>query len=820
MPSSHGPTFECARPNLYLAKPRTDKGRHIRRLLVANRGEIACRVVATAQALGIACIVVYTEEDRDSLHASVGQEAVCLGHASQGQQSPYQDINLLIRTALDVSADAVHPGYGYLSENAGFARAIVAAGLIWVGPSPESILALGDKREAKKFLLKNVPEAPLIPGYNGSSQDEAILAAEAERIGYPILIKAAAGGGGRGMRIVHHAGDLHEELNRAQSEALRSFGSSDCLLEKYIEHGKHIEIQIVGDASGDVLSLYERECSIQRRHQKVVEEAPSPWLPDTVRTKMVKTAQLIAKSMAYENAGTVEFMVDVRTGAFYFLEVNTRIQVEHPITEMTTGVDIVALQLYIASGGLLAEDDTLRDGIQSTFGHAIECRLCAEDPGKDFLPDSGLILRWTPGTEFLEHSERQGVRFETALQTGAKVSVFFDSMIAKIVVWAATRQEAISKMLNVLKHTVCIGVKTNQHFLQQCLLQSDFVDGTYSTQFISQHGLDLLHFVLPESFSDHAMRASIVPTLLARRVTPERRYRPFSSIRTGFRNQVHDQSNRLTDIVSVQSVATRPADDAELFFYINWLQGGNSADRDLYNIQPFSIQDPTLEAKKSRQDGESDSAPFIRYFRQIFANMSDSQESASPLTHKVRVVQSSYHKTVENTTATGSNKPGRLEWEISDLVVENDNRRQSYYVATSPLSGTAVDERRPRRLYCHIPALGTSIMLEQYSMLSFAESLRQYFRGRDALDSDPERTYKALMPCKVLRVMKQNGEAVKVGDVLLIVESMKMEMKVSAMADGLFRSTLATGDAVEEDSVLCQVLQEGPVGDQGGQGGQ
>ncbi|OQV08553.1 Carbamoyl-phosphate synthase L chain, domain-containing protein [Cladophialophora immunda] len=810
MSTSQNPSFESARPNLYLAKPRTDKGRHICRLLVANRGEIACRVVTTAQALGIACIVIYTEEDRDSLHATSGHEAVCLGHISQGQQNPYQDIDLLVQTALDVRADAVHPGYGYLSENADFARAIVAAGLIFVGPSPESISALGDKREAKRFLMMHVPEVPLIPGYNGSSQDQAVLAAEADRIGYPILIKAAGGGGGRGMRIVHRAEALYEELNRAQSEALRSFGSSDCLLEKYIENGKHIEIQIVGDASGDILSLYERECSIQRRHQKVIEEAPSPWLPDTARTKMVETARMIAKSMAYENAGTVEFMVDVRTGSFYFLEVNTRIQVEHPITEMTTRVDIVSLQLYVASGGLWVEDDTLKNGIKSTVGHAIECRLCAEDPAQDFLPDSGLILRWTPGTEFLEHSERQGVRFETALQTGAKISVFFDSMIAKIVVWAATRQEACSTMLSVLKHTVCIGVKTNQCFLQQCLLQPDFANGVYTTQFISQCGQALLNFAPSEAFFGHAMRTSIVPTLLLRHVAPKREYRSFSSVRTGFRNQTHDQSNRTTDIVSVQNIATTSIDSPELFFCINWLQRGSSAEIDMYNIHPFNTATSTLEVKKSHRDGEGNNASLIRHFHQIFANMPASQGSAPPPTCAARVIRSSYHQARENNT-TGSYTPSRLEWAIADFVVENDNRRHSYYVATSPLSRTPSNEERPRRLYCHVPALGTNIMLEQYSKLSFAESRRKYFRDVDAADvlhSNPERTYKALMPCKVLRIMKENGETVKAGDVLLIVESMKMEMKVSAMADGLFQCTLGTGDAVEEESVLCQVLQE------------
>jgi acetyl/propionyl-CoA carboxylase alpha subunit len=297
---------------------------------------------------------------------------------------------------------------------------------------------LGDKRSAKQYLLKHASQVPLIPGYNGSEQNLDRFLLEADRIGFPVLIKASAGGGGKGMRIVRERSQFTDELERAKSEAQRSFGSSDCILEKYIERSKHIEMQILGDRHGRVVSLLDRECSIQRRHQKVIEEAPSPWLSPELRERMSKTVILIGNLLEYESAGTVEFIVDIDTAKYYFLEVNTRIQVEHPITEEVVGLDIVAMQIYIAGGGRLDDLGYFNDGMAPQVGHAIECRLCAEDPSRDFMPDLGTIVRWTPATNILPASEIDHVRFETGIKTGSEISINFDSLVAKIVVWAPT----------------------------------------------------------------------------------------------------------------------------------------------------------------------------------------------------------------------------------------------------------------------------------------------------------------------------------------------------------------------------------------------
>lgn len=310
------------------------------------------------------------------MHVELADEAVCLGPIDQEDGNPHLNIELLIRIAKNVDADSIHPGYGYLSENSDFADKVLKANLIFIGPTPNAITTLGDKRTSKQILLARAPSISLIPGYNGSEQDLPTLTREAERIGFPIMIKASAGGGGKGMRIVHDRSELGDALTNAQSEAQKSFGSSDCILEKYIEKGKHIEIQILGDSYGTMISLLERDCSIQRRHQKVIEESPSPWLTQALRQELSEAACRIGELIEYQGAGTVEFMVDLITSEFYFLEVNARIQVEHPITEEVTGVDIVALQLYVAAGGRLTALPEMQNIEQR--GHAIECRLCAE----------------------------------------------------------------------------------------------------------------------------------------------------------------------------------------------------------------------------------------------------------------------------------------------------------------------------------------------------------------------------------------------------------------------------------------------------------
>jgi acetyl/propionyl-CoA carboxylase alpha subunit len=498
-------------------------------------------------------IVDMVPRDALSRHVSDADEALSVGSANQEGINPFLDIKLLIETALSVEADAIHPGYGYLSENADFADATRAAGLIFIGPSSKAMSTLGDKRTSKDYLREFAPQVPLIPGFSGSSQNVEDLEVAAAKIGFPVMLKASAGGGGRGMRIVYERSKLQSELGRATSEAARSFGSGDCILEKYIEAGKHIEIQIIGDSHGNVISLYDRECSIQRRHQKVIEETPSPWLSTLKRQEMSDVAVQIGQLLAYEGAGTVEFVVDVKDGKFYFLEVNTRLQVEHPITEEVTGLDIVSLQTFVAAGGSLASLPALQQVRQD--GHAIECRLCAEDPQRDFFPEHGTIRLWQPAPAPLADS--RDIRYETAVQTGSQISIYFDSMIAKIVVWAPTRSIAIEKMVKTLANTVCAGLRTNQLFLQSCLLHEKFRDPAYTTSFIPSHSQDLIKNPYHDRSSDLSAVLALIPSVFMRKaehtLTSTSAARPFQHVRRGFRNQRLIQSISIAILLRLQT---------------------------------------------------------------------------------------------------------------------------------------------------------------------------------------------------------------------------------------------------------------------------
>ena len=785
------------RAETFVARPPTlaDGTPRIRRLLIANRGEISCRVISTCKTLNITSIAVYTDEDRDSLHVQAADEAVCLGSIRQGQGNPHQNVGLIIQKALSNKADAIHPGYGYLSENAEFARRVKEANLIFVGPSPHAISVLGDKRQAKDFLMREAPAVPLIPGYSGTAQDVNTLEAEAEKIGFPVLIKAAAGGGGRGMRVVHEKVTFQEELSSAQSEAQRSFGSSDCLLEKYIERGKHIEVQIVGDSRGEIVSLFERECSIQRRHQKIIEESPSPWLAQNLRYEMVEAAKNIGRLLHYESAGTVEFIVDIDAAKFYFLEVNTRIQVEHAITEETTGVDIVALQLFIASGGLLADCDALSNISQS--GHSIECRLCAEDPEQDFMPDSGLILRWTPGTDLLDTRQRIGVRVETAIRTGSNISVHFDSMIVKIIVWEVDRARAIAKMLSVLRHTVCVGIKTNHLFLQACLLHPDFRKIDYSTGFISEHMNDLLLNPFSKDLPSYHESFCFVPPLFARwianRTQRQPPYQPFGSIRQGFRNQVFDTSNRLEDVVVADGI--KACREYPHTFLVTWSCNREKGE-DAFSYKLRSLLVPTKARPEVAQDDKQLDwgAELIRHFNAMFPSLRRQSETDIEK-HKAQILKCS---------CNWEHGPGSQHWLTADITLDCDGRKETFYITTDS-KFTSKDDGMPQRIFCHVPALGSSIEYSRYTLLAYGESQRANFQGIEAVDE--LRMYKSVMPCKVLRLLKKKGDLVKKGEAMLVVESMKTEVKIFAAVDGAFQPEVAAGDAIGDDVLLCQLLE-------------
>jgi len=444
------------------------------KILIANRGEIALRVMRTARALGYRTVAVFSSADRSARHVAQADQAVHIGEALPVHS--YLNIEAIIAAAQASGADAVHPGYGFLAENEDFAQACRDAGLVFIGPSPEAIAAMGNKARAKQLMTD--AGVPCIPGYQGEDQDEARLCAEARKIGFPLMIKATAGGGGRGMRLVGKSAQFPDALRGARSEAQSAFGSPGVILERAIVEPRHIEIQVFADRYGNAIHLGERDCSVQRRHQKLIEEAPSPVVSAELRERMGATAVAAVKAIRYEGAGTLEFLLDA-AGDFYFMEMNTRLQVEHPVTEFVTGLDLVELQLRVASGEPLplAQND-VRIG-----GHAIEIRLCAEDAAQSFMPQSGVMIQWQMA---------ENIRVEHALEAGAEISPYYDSMIAKLVSFGRSRDEARRKLTAALEDVVALGVKTNQKFLANCLRHPVFVAGAATTAFIGVHGEELL----------------------------------------------------------------------------------------------------------------------------------------------------------------------------------------------------------------------------------------------------------------------------------------------------------------------------------------
>jgi geranyl-CoA carboxylase alpha subunit len=444
------------------------------KLLVANRGEIALRVIRSARRLGLGVVAVYSDPDRDALHVRQSDQAVRIGEALPAQS--YLNISAIIAAAKASGADAVHPGYGFLAENEAFAQACKDAGLVFIGPSPQAIEAMGNKAGAKDIMKK--VGVPIVPGYQGVDQSDEVMLAEAKKIGLPVMIKAVAGGGGRGMRLVTEAASFTDALRSARSEAKAAFGDPTVILERAIQNPRHIEIQVFGDFHGNAIHLGERDCSVQRRHQKLIEEAPSPAVTPELRANMGEVAIAAVKALRYEGAGTLEFLLDA-SGAFYFMEMNTRLQVEHPVTEAITGLDLVELQLRVARGEPLP---VKQQDVRFT-GHAIEVRLCSEDAVHDFMPQSGRMARW---------QVPDGVRVEHALQSGAQIPPFYDSMIAKVVSHGMTREEARGRLICGLEQLTAFGVTTNQAFLMSCLRHPCFVRGEATTAFIGAHRDELL----------------------------------------------------------------------------------------------------------------------------------------------------------------------------------------------------------------------------------------------------------------------------------------------------------------------------------------
>ena len=462
-------------------------------ILIANRGEIACRVIRTAKKLGYRTVAVYSDADAGAPHVQLADDAVRIGPGPVGES--YLVPELILQAAASSGAESIHPGYGFLSENGAFAEAVETAGLVFIGPSREAIDVMGNKAESKRRMIE--AGVPCVPGYEGYDQSDKTLLTEGLKIDLPLMVKAAAGGGGRGMRLVHDQADLANAIKLARAEAKGAFGSGELILEKAIIKPRHVEIQVFADTMGNTVHLGERDCSVQRRHQKVVEEAPCPVMTPELREKMGQSAIAAAKSVNYRGAGTVEFLLD-DSGFFYFLEMNTRLQVEHPVTELITGLDLVALQIKVAQGeplGLSQADINLE-------GHAIEVRLYTEDPSQDFLPTSGPVDLWAPASGV-------GVRVDGGISTGQAISAFYDPMVAKVIGYGPTREAARLRLISALKETVLFGTPNNKDFLIQCLKKQSFIDGAATTAFIAEEFSDAELEIQPVSFADSAVAGTL-----------------------------------------------------------------------------------------------------------------------------------------------------------------------------------------------------------------------------------------------------------------------------------------------------------------------
>ncbi|MDZ7928288.1 MAG: acetyl/propionyl/methylcrotonyl-CoA carboxylase subunit alpha [Agrobacterium sp.] len=480
------------------------------KILIANRGEIACRIIRTAAKMGIRTVAVYSDADRDAMHAALADEAIGIGPAPA--RSSYLDGEKIIAAAQASGAQAIHPGYGFLSENAGFADACAAAGIVFIGPTPDAIRAMGGKSEAKALMAQ--AGVPIVPGYHGEDQSGERLANEADAIGYPVLLKASAGGGGKGMRIVREKREFAAELAGAKREAAAAFGDDRMLIEKYLERPRHVEVQVFADGKGNCVSLFERDCSIQRRHQKVIEEAPAPGLTGALRQRMYDAATAAARAIDYSGAGTVEFLLDP-SGAFYFMEMNTRLQVEHPVTEYITGLDLVEWQIRVANGEALPQ----HWADLSINGHAIEARIYAEDPAHEFLPSIGTV------SHLVFPDEGPHLRIDSGIRAGDAITVHYDPMIAKLIVWDHDRPSAVRRLRIALEKLAIFGVTSNVGFLTRLAGLGPFAHADLDTGFITRNEAALF---APRATGEHEIALATLGLLLSRRNRPKPQTDPHS----------------------------------------------------------------------------------------------------------------------------------------------------------------------------------------------------------------------------------------------------------------------------------------------------
>ncbi|OZJ05101.1 hypothetical protein BZG36_01356 [Bifiguratus adelaidae] len=717
---------------------------------------------------GLTC-APFTSSDAAALFVKQADEAVHIGPSPASES--YLVGQKIIDAAIRTGADAIHPGYGFLSENAEFASAVRQAGLIFIGPSAESIQAIGDKIGAKELLSAKLPQVPLIPGYNGADQSLDRLVSEAKRIQFPVLLKASAGGGGKGMRIVREAKALQEQIETAQSESLRAFGSDRLLIERYFESVRHVEIQIMGDQHGHVVALGERDCSVQRRHQKVIEETPSPGLLPDTRQKMNAAAAGIGSLLGYEGAGTVEFILDTKTQEFYFLEVNTRLQVEHPITEETFGLDLVRLQIFVAQGYSLEEIYPGLDSIQPK-GHAIEARIYAEDPDNDFLPCTGTICKWimVGGQAVSDGGIRVGegngirIRYDTGIEDDSQISIYYDPMIAKLTVWAPTRLQAVAHLERALGDTVLLGLTTNQRFLVNVLRSDAFRRGEYDTGYIEATKEHLLY--LPAEITQSAISS-------------------LAAVHGG----VHHKASKVPSPSLQETVIP-----ALLFRWVHHEQ-----QRTTLKHLPFSWRYIRYKLPKTE-------------FAVNLDTTGDAQTCAVeyeelPVTHGTR----------KNGDFSG--RKFRM-W----MHVQDKDKGAPIEVILGMVDFDAHEERVTGRIRCDIGGIQRTYHVHQerlpttdevVSFVYHREWARQIrmvrverlkVRAAGLADGgDDVSPYTSPMPCKILKILVPSGSKVQKDQPLLTLESMKTEVKVYSRHEGIVDIRVSEGDLVEAGVEMCRV---------------
>jgi acetyl-CoA carboxylase biotin carboxylase subunit len=673
---------------------RPPSGRSIRKVLVANRGEIACRIMRTCRDMGIATVAVFSDADATARHVGEADEAVHIGGSAASES--YLHIPALIEAAQRTSADAIHPGYGFLAENSAFAAACRNAGITFIGPDPEVIAGMGSKREAK--LLVAAAGVPVVPGYEGEDQSDERLFTAAHEIGYPIMIKASAGGGGKGMRMVASETALAEALAGARREARAAFGDDTVILEKAIGEPRHVEFQIFGDTLGNVIHLGERECSIQRRHQKIVEETPSTALIPELRARMGEAAVTVGRTLGYTNAGTVEFILDP-DGQFYFLEVNTRLQVEHPVTELVTGLDLVRWQVLVAQGRPLP---LTQDEVRSA-GHAVEARVYAEDPAQGFLPATGEVALW-------REPAGAGVRVDAGIRTGDAVSSHYDPLLAKIIAYGADREEALRRLERALALTVLFGVRNNLDYLRRILLHPTHMAGELSTAFVDRYADDLL--------SPSGKETSELPRVLV------------AALMAALQRTLHSS-----------------------------LPGGWRNNRNAPAIERFEVADPAERNDRSTS-------------------------------HEIEL---------RLTPGAGGRFTALLRWSSgsvqADVVVHSHD---------GPDLAVEVDRHLVRAVAVETPGHRWWVKVGDEAHALVWRSPLPEPKGR----TDDAGSLLAPMPGQVVSVLVAQGQAVRAGDPLLVLEAMKMEHIVRAPYDGTLVSIrFGPGEKVDSGAPLAEVRQ-------------